>query len=1064
MSVSRRIAGHRHPLTWLTTVLVVLGFTHVAAAATFTVTITDDSGAGSLRDAIEQANGSAGPHTINITATGTITLASSLPPITESVEINGPGAADLTLDGDDLYRILSVTTGTVVIRDLAISHGRSEGEDGQNRQSDSSGGGGGGAAGLGGGLYITDGDVTIENVTFTDNAALGGRGGSSGFPTSFTGSGGNGGGPNGGSGGNSSNPGGSGGFASGGGGGGASTVSQHGGGEGGFGGGGGGGGGRTGGGSGGSGGDGGSFAGKGGNAQSSGGGGGGGGAGLGGAIFAYQGALTLDNVTFLRNTATRGNGGSGSSSGSAGQGKGGAVFANAGVTVIFNDLTFGTDGDANSASSHAGTPADNQHVYGFEINLPPDAPSALGPAAYADGSSGTLRTPTLQFTQSDPNTGDTLAYRIQIADNAGFNDPVVAYTSAALAQGAASFTVGQAAGTGSYEEGSEGQRLDAGSYYWRVRSHDGVEDGDWTEANNGDVAFVITYPSVDFSTDAYSGEEGAGPITVTVELGSASDSTVTVNYASSDGTAEAGVHYTAVNGTLTFNPSQTQQTFTVTPIDNDIDDDDKTVTLTLSNPDGATLGTDHNPATLTIVDDDTAGVTLTETDGQTVVTEGGNTDTYTIVLDSEPTHDVTVTATSDSQLSVGAGASNAIHLTFTAGNWNTPQTVTVTAINDSVVEGTHTGTITHKVSSDDVKYDGMAVPDVVATIFDNNFPSPQPGGPPDDDADDEDDPADDEGVVTDETGAATVTVGSSQASVNGFPPQEPVRFESEDGDRRRLTVGDPTNPIMSLTIEGLGEDTDVEVSRDESGRIQVRTTNASGQSIVVEVERPPGSPHFTIRHGANQTVTVDVATEADDGTAIVRIETALPNGDVHFFFAYDDGDASAREAAGAEVPAEAVRVGGEVSISAQGLDAGAVVTVAMRYPDILPAGVEESELRLLRLNPDTNSYALAGTTDQGVSPPTGVLGDHGVDLVEREAWTETAELGTFAVGYLVAVEPGDEPPGDDPPQDDTDEQMPDDEPEDPPAPTPCGLFGFLGLAFTAMGLTLMRRRRAAPAA
>jgi hypothetical protein len=68
------------------------------------------------------------------------------------------------------------------------------------------------------------------------------------------------------------------------------------------------------------------------------------------------------------------------------------------------------------------------------------------------------------------------------------------------------------------------------------------------------------------------------------------------------------------------------------------------------------------------------------------VTEGGATDTYTVVLNSAPTGDVTITLNSGTQLST-----NVPTLTFTAGNWNVAQTVTVTAVNDTVGEGPHQG-------------------------------------------------------------------------------------------------------------------------------------------------------------------------------------------------------------------------------------------------------------------------------------------------------------------------------------------------------------------------------------
>jgi len=109
--------------------------------------------------------------------------------------------------------------------------------------------------------------------------------------------------------------------------------------------------------------------------------------------------------------------------------------------------------------------------------------------------------------------------------------------------------------------------------------------------------------SVDFSNNIYSGAENGGPITITVNLGGISPNTFTVDYASSDGSATEGSDYTAVSGTLTFNPNETSKSFTVTPINNAIDECNETVTLTLSNPSNAILGNIYN-ANLHIIDDD----------------------------------------------------------------------------------------------------------------------------------------------------------------------------------------------------------------------------------------------------------------------------------------------------------------------------------------------------------------------------------------------------------------------------------------------------------------------------
>src|SRR5438105_1177721 len=88
--------------------LLVLSSLIIAHAATFTVINTADSGAGSLRQAITDANGTAGADMIafNIPGAGvhTITPLTTLPPITHPVTIDGetqPGASANTLANGD---------------------------------------------------------------------------------------------------------------------------------------------------------------------------------------------------------------------------------------------------------------------------------------------------------------------------------------------------------------------------------------------------------------------------------------------------------------------------------------------------------------------------------------------------------------------------------------------------------------------------------------------------------------------------------------------------------------------------------------------------------------------------------------------------------------------------------------------------------------------------------------------------------------------------------------------------------------------------------------------------
>jgi predicted extracellular nuclease len=111
-----------------------------------------------------------------------------------------------------------------------------------------------------------------------------------------------------------------------------------------------------------------------------------------------------------------------------------------------------------------------------------------------------------------------------------------------------------------------------------------------------------------------------------------------------------------------------------------------------------------------------SGITLTQTGGTTNVTEGGTTDSYTIVLNSQPTADVAIAINPNSQLTTSA-----VTLTFTPANWNVAQNVTVTAVDDVIVEGSHSGEITHSVTSTDAQYNNITINPIVVSITDNDI-------------------------------------------------------------------------------------------------------------------------------------------------------------------------------------------------------------------------------------------------------------------------------------------------------------------------------------------------------
>ncbi|MEM8529349.1 MAG: carbohydrate binding domain-containing protein [Chloroflexota bacterium] len=95
--------------------------------------------------------------------------------------------------------------------------------------------------------------------------------------------------------------------------------------------------------------------------------------------------------------------------------------------------------------------------------------------------------------------------------------------------------------------------------------------------------------AVSFTTDAFTVEEGT-TATISAQLNQTNEEAVTVAYATADGSATNQRDYTSTSGTLTFPPGVTQQTFTITTLDDAKFEGNETILLWLTEPEGAELG------------------------------------------------------------------------------------------------------------------------------------------------------------------------------------------------------------------------------------------------------------------------------------------------------------------------------------------------------------------------------------------------------------------------------------------------------------------------------------------
>jgi len=211
--------------------------------------------------------------------------------------------------------------------------------------------------------------------------------------------------------------------------------------------------------------------------------------------------------------------------------------------------------------------------------------------------------------------------------------------------------------------------------------------------------------------------EAGATATFTVVLGTQPIANVTIGLSSSD-PSEGTVTPTSLTfGTGDWN---TPQTVTVTGVDDDTDDGDQTftiVTAPATSSDGDYSGIDPADVSVTNTDDDTAGITVASISGNT--DENGTTASFTVALTSAPTDNVSIGLSSSD---TGEGTVSTSGLTFTSGDWNVAQTVTVTGVDDALDDGDQAYSIvTGTATSSDSNYSGVNADDVNVTNIDDDF-------------------------------------------------------------------------------------------------------------------------------------------------------------------------------------------------------------------------------------------------------------------------------------------------------------------------------------------------------
>ena len=380
-------------------------------------------------------------------------------------------------------------------------------------------------------------------------------------------------------------------------------------------------------------------------------------------------------------------------------------------------------------------------------------------------------------------------------------------------------------------------------------SHNVSGYGAVTDADSVTISVEDNTPGVRLQPTSVSTEEGGtATTTYTVTLINPPAGNVTLTPASGD---TGALNVSPAN--LTFTPSNwdTAQTVSVTAVRDD-DSMDETVTISHSVSGYGAL-TAAAAVTVTVDDNQVPGVSVETT---SLTPEEGQTLTYTLVLNTNPTSSVTITPTS---ADTGAVSVSPASLTFTASDWSTPKTVTVTAVDNETV--TEDGvTISHSVSG----YGAVTAADAVTvSVTDNDVPGVSVllrTAPP---------------IVQEHPGALNAHV--DYTLVLDTQPTGPVTIIPINSDTSAVSISP-----ASLTF----------TTSDWNSRRTVRLTgkpdgNSTDETVIIS---HGVSGYGAVTSAAAVTVTVD--DDDVDAFDIATTDTTMTDGDQPITLTVDEGGAS----------------------------------------------------------------------------------------------------------------------------------------------------------------------------
>ena len=480
-----------------------------------------------------------------------------------------------------------------------------------------------------------------------------------------------------------------------------------------------------------------------------------------------------------------------------------------------------------------------------------------------------------------PASTETVTVNFETADGTAKAGSDYTQTSATL-----TFTAGQPTKTISVSTVDDDAQESDERFTVTLRNPDGAtlddHTGEGTIRDNDDDGGDRT-PELSIG-DAAVQEGGTAQFEVT--LRPASEQTVTVNFETADGTAKAGSDYTETSGTLTFTAGQPTKTISVSTVDDDAQESDERFTVTLRNPDGATLDDHTGEGTIRDNDDDGGGSLPTLSVGDAAVVEG-DTATFRVTLSAASENVVTVSYKTKDGTAVAGSDYTAMAGTLRFEPGDTTKTIRVPTVDDDTPEETEAFTVELSAPS------GATVADGTGT-----------------------------GTISDDGGSRslpTLSIGDAAPVPEGRTAKFRVTLRRESGEPVTVayrtvdgtavagsdyttTSGtlrfEPGETTKTLRVPTVNDDTPEETEAftvELSAPSGATVADDTGAGTITDEDEPPtlaiddappvgegGTAEFVVRLSAVSGVAVTVSYQTVDGTAVAGPDYTTTSGTLRF--------------------------------------------------------------------------------------------------------------------------------------------------------------------------------------